>query len=181
LDLVEIMRALANAGDLGELEKAELELKRRQAEAAAEKAFFDDRLFQLRFAFETGALSLTSYRAALQRLLESVDTSTQQGKETFLQIQALIDGLAGDISDMSFNIPTAIRLPTLFEVRRALAADQMGVNYMDNRQVNVTVAVASVVELEKVLEAIDDAFGEGTAYEYRRSATGRAGIYAGGF
>lgn len=181
LDLVAVLAELANAGDLGELEKAELELKRAQAEAAAEKAFFDDRLFQLRFAFETGALSLDGYKAALTRLLESVDTSTQQGKETFLQIQSLIEGLTNDISDMAFNIPAEIRLPTLFEVRRALAADQMGVNYMDNRQVEVNVAVTSVADLEAVLRAVDDAFGESAIYQYSRSAPGGSGIYAGGF
>ena len=49
------------------------------------------RLFNLRFAFETGDMGLSSYIASLRRLLKGVDTTTQQGKEIFLEITNLID------------------------------------------------------------------------------------------
>lgn len=180
LELMRIMEALAQEG-LGELEKAQLELEKKKAEANALRQFYSDRLFQLQFDFETGAIGEDVYVNALKRLQETVDTSTRQGKEIWLEIEGLINGMAEDVGEFQFNIPAAIRLPTIFEVRRALAADQLGVNYMDNRQVNVNVDVSSEIDLQAVFDAIDDAFGEGTNYQFRRSATGGAAIYAGGF
>ena len=175
LDLVEIMRKLSQL-DLGPLEKARLELEKVQAEAAAEKAFFDDRLFQLRFDFETGEIGLSTYISSLRGLLENVDTSTKQGKEIFLEISSLIDSLTDDVSDFQFNIPSSIRLPTLFEVRRALAADQLGVTYQDNRTQTINLEVNDPLTLEQVILTIDRALGDVTGKEARRSAVGGAGI-----
>jgi hypothetical protein len=177
LELFRIAQELA-APDLGPLEKARLELEKKQAEIAHERAFFDDRLFQLQFLFETGAIGSSAYVAALQRLLEEVDTSTRQGKEIFLEIQGLIDGMTDDISDMQFNVPTSIRLPTLFEIRRSLAADQLGVNYQDNRQQDIDIHVDSSLDLEAVLQAL---LGAGIDAEAQRLASGGAGITIGAF
>lgn len=176
LDLLQVMEKL-QAPDLGPLERARLELERKNAEAAAQRAFFDDRLFQLQFAFETGEIGTAGYIAALQRLLEEVDLSTRQGQEIFLQIQGIIDGLTEDISDFRFNIPDQIRLPTLFEVRRALAADQLGVNYLDNRTQYVNLTVDDPLTLQQVLEAVESAFGSGS----QRVTAGAAGITIGSF
>lgn len=176
LDLVAVLEKLA-APDLGELERARLELERKNAEAAAERSFFDDRLFQLRFAFETGDIGTGAYVGALQRLLEEVDTSTQQGKEIFLQIQGIIDGLTDDISDLAFNVPTNIRLPTIFEIRRSLAADQLGVNYVDNRQQSINLEITDQLTLEQVLDALDSRISSGAS----RVPAGAAGITIGAF
>lgn len=175
LDLVEIMRQLSQL-DLGPLERARLQLQKLQARRAAEKAFFDDRLFQLRFDFETGEIGLNTYVSSLRRLLESVDTSTQQGKEIFLEISGLIESLTNDVSDFQFNVPTSIRLPTIFEIRRALAADQLGVNYMDNRTQSLEIQVSSEVDLNALIRALDATFGDITSAEFRRSAPGGAGV-----
>ncbi len=172
LDLLSIMEKLT-APDLGPLEKARLELEKKNAEAAAKRAFFDDRLFQLQFAFETGEIGLSAYISSLEKLLETVDTSTQQGKEIFLQIQGLIDSLSDDVSDLAFNIPSTIRLPTLFEIRRDLAADQLGVNYLDNRQQNINIIVSDSVSLEEVIRVVEDAFG---SIEANRTSAGAAGV-----
>ena len=85
------------------------------------------------------------------------------------------------MGEMQFNIPSEIRLPTLFEVRRAMAADQLGVNYMDNRTQNVTVEVSNAVELEAVLRVMDNHYGSTSEIQFRRSAVGAAGITPGGF
>jgi hypothetical protein len=176
LDLLLIMEKL-QAPDLGPLEKARLELERKNAEAAAKRAFFDDRLFQLEFAFETGEIGLSAYIGALEKLLSTVDVSTQQGKEIFLEIQSLIESLADDASDMAFNIPASIRLPTLFEVRRALAADQLGVNYQDNRVQDININVSDEISLQAVLDALDAAYGKAP----QRVTPGAAGITTGPF
>jgi hypothetical protein len=180
LDLVEILRKL-QIPDLGELEKARLELERRNAEAQLQQAFFDDRLFQLRFQFETGELGTSAYVAALRRLQEEVDLSTQQGMEIFLQIEGIINGLTDGLNNMAFNIPTSIRLPTLLEVRRSLAADQLGVNYQDNRTIYVTLDISSTVDLEEALAVIENAFGSADAAQGLASAPGQFAFTIGGF
>jgi hypothetical protein len=176
LELIRIAEALT-APDLGPLEKARLELEKRQAELAHERAFFDDRLFELQFAFETGAIGTSAYIAALQRLLSEVDTSTRQGKEIFLEIQGLIDSLSDDITDMQFNVPSSIRLPTIFEIRRSLAADQLGVNYVDNRQQSITIEASDALSLEEILQAVVDSIDSGAT----RTTAGAAGITIGAF
>jgi hypothetical protein len=176
LDLIAILERLA-APDLGKLERAKLRLEKKNAKARAKAAFFDDRLFELQFAFETGDIGTAAYISALQRLLEEVDVSTRQGKEIFLRIQDTIDGLTEDMQDFQFNVPESIRLPTIFEIRRSLAADQLGVNYVDSRQQNIQIMVNDSLSLEKVLIAVEKAFGK----EPSRSTAGAAGITLGAF
>jgi len=171
LDLVAILEQLA-APDLGPLEKATLELEKKNAEAAAKGAFFDDKLFGLNFQFETGDIGLSQYINALRSLLETVDTTTDQGKKIWLEINGLIEGLEGDVADMQFNIPGSIRLPTLFEVRRSLAADQLGVNYQDNRTQLINLTIDDPLTLAEVLAAIEDAFGA----DVQRVTAGNVGV-----
>ena len=171
LDLIAIAQKL-KAPDLGDLEKARLELEQKNAEMAAVKAFYDDRLFNLKFDFDRGTITKGQYIAALQKFLAEVDTSTQQGKELWIQINGLIEGMTGDLSDMKFNIPGEIRLPTLFEVRRSLAADALGVNYQDNRQQDITFYVASDVDIAKVAEAVNEGLGAQAVSASARFAPG---------
>jgi len=116
------------------------------------------------------------YISALQALLLQVDTSTHQGKEIFLEIQALIDGLTEDIGDMAFNIPGSIRLPTLFEVRRAVQADALGVNYLDNRQIDVRVNVQTVADMGEILAALGGSLGADITVDASRVTAGNAGL-----
>jgi hypothetical protein len=180
LDLVSILEKLA-APDLGELERKRLEVERINAEARAKQEFFSNQLFELQFGFETGEFGTSAYISALERLLAEVDTSTTQGKEIFLQIQSVIDGLTNDVSNLAFNIPGAIRLPTLFEIRRSLAADQLGVNYQDNRAQEINVFVSDEVDVQDVISAIEGSFGGSIDLESQRLATGGTGITIGSF
>lgn len=163
--------------DLGPAERAAREVEFRNAEAARIAAEFENGLFNLRFQFERGDIGTQEYIAGLRAMLAEVDTSTRQGKELWIQINGLIESMTEDISNAAFNIPGQIRLPTLFEVRRAVQAEALGVNYLDNRQQNITVNVSSEVELAAVLEAISNSFD----VEEARLAPGGAGITIGGF
>lgn len=178
---LQLIAGKLQAPDLGDLEKAQLMLEQQRAEMAAEQAFFSTELFNLRFLSETGQLGTGAYVSALQSLLSQVDTTTQQGKEIFLEIQSLIDGMTEDVSDMAFNVPTAIRLPTLFEVRRALAADQLGVNYMDNRQLDISINVRDATDVEELVQILATSIGATITPTAGRYATGGAGITLGGF
>ncbi len=172
INLAEVIAKLANP-DLGEVERARLELEKANAENAREQAYFNNELFNLRFLSETGQIGTAAYISSLQALLAQVDTSTQQGREIFLQIQSIIDGLTSDISNMQFNVPGSIRLPTLFEVRRALEADSLGVNYMDNRTQQFTFYVSETIDLDTVVDIVN-----GPAVN--RSAPGSATLTLGG-
>lgn len=165
------------APDLGDLDRRRAELELFQADMEKTKAFFDDRLFQLQYMVDTGQLGEGGYLNALKQLQAQTDTTTRQGQEIWQQIQGLIEGLVNDTQNLAFNIPTEIRIPTLFEVRRALAADQMGVNYQDNRQMDIRVEVSDQLTLDAVLQSIDNAFSLDT----RRNAPGNFRLAIGGF
>lgn len=181
LDLQLVAEKL-QAPDLGGLEEAQLLLEKQRGEMQAERAFFSTELFNLRFLTETGQLGQGAYLNALRGLLSQVDTTTQQGKEIFLEIQGLIDGLTEDVSDLAFNVPTAIRLPTIFEVRRALAADQLGVNYMDNRQMDIIVNVRDATDVEALVASLGNALGTGGITSTAgRFAPGASSLTLGGF
>lgn len=180
IDLAEVMLNLANP-DLGELERAKLTLQKNQAQNSLQKSFFDNALFELNFLSETGKLTSGAYVQSLRNLLSQVDITTTQGKEIFLQIQGVIDGLTNDLSNVAFNIPTAIRLPTLFEIRRALTADQLGVNYQDNRLQSITIHANTAVDVANLVGLISNQLGDSVTLASSRLATGGASFTIGGF
>ena len=157
------------------MERAAAELEAKNAESALIQAQYNDKLFDLRFQHESGKLGTNAYVEALKGMLASVDTSTHQGKQLWLQINGLIEGLTDDISNQAFNIPGQIRIPTLFEVRRAVQAEALGVNYMDNRQQDINVYVSDDVQLSALMETIAGVF----EIEQARFAPGGAGITLG--
>lgn len=173
-NVISISRAL-QVPDLGEVEKAALDLELKNAQAARISASFNDGLFNLKFQFERGDIGLNGYIESLRGMLGQVDVSTRAGKELWLQINSLIEGLVSDISGQAFNIPGEIRIPTLFEVRRAVQAEALGVNYLDNRQQNINVYVSDEVQVAAVFEAIAGAF----EVDDVRNAPGGAGITLG--
>lgn len=179
-NLAEIIEKLSPERNLGDLEKAQLELDKAKAEAALYRGQVEDELFNLKFQFDTGALGLGGYLSALRSMRDAIDTTTHQGKELWQQINSLIEGLQGS-ANQAFNIPTEIRLPTLFEVRRALAADQLGVNYQDNRTQEVNVFVSDEVDTAQFLEQLDGVLGTSFAKDVRRSAPGMATLTLGSF
>ena len=163
----------------GDLEKARAALAVKEAEMADIAAFYSDRLFTLKFDFDRGAISKGQYIASLQKFLSEVDTSTRQGKELWQEINGLIEGMSSDLSDMQFNIPGEIRLPTLFEVRRSLTADALGVNYQDNRQQDIRIYVDSDVDVAKVANAVNEGLGSQAATASARYAPGSATLTLG--
>jgi len=158
--------------DLAKAEREAAELNLKNAEAARLAAVYNDALFSLKFDFEFGNIGESQYIAELKKMLDSVDLATDAGKKLWIQINGLIEGMTDDLSNQAFNIPGQIRIPTLFEVRRAVQAESYGVNYLDNRQQDINVYVSDEVQLDAVFEAISGAF----EVEDARYAPGGAGI-----
>jgi hypothetical protein len=164
----------------GDLEKIQAEIDLAEAESRAQREFYDRRLADLDFLYQTDQIGQSQYIAALRALQGGIDRTTRQGEELWREIELQIRGLQEDASQ-AFNIPTEIRLPTLFEVRRALAADALGVNYQDNRQQEINVFVSDDVDVNSVIDAINSAFGGSIDLEAQRLSSGGAGITIGGF
>lgn len=179
LDVQLAQQKLAQAN--GPLEKLAAEKALSEAQNAAQKAFYDRRLADLDFLYRTDEIGKAQYIAALRTLQASIDRTTRQGEELWRSIELQIRSLSDQAANMAFNIPTDIQLPTLFEVRRALAADSLGVNYQDNRQQDINLFVSSDVDLDLVLQAINDRFGSSIDVDSTRLAAGNAGITIGGF
>jgi hypothetical protein len=178
LDVQAAQEALRSAR--GEIEKLDAEISLREAESRAQREFYDRRISDLDFLFQTDQIGRSQYISALRALQGGIDRSTRQGEELWREIELQIRGLM-DSADQAFNIPTEIRLPTLFEIRRALAADALGVNYQDNRQQEINVFVSDEVDVNAVIAAIESAFGGSIDLEAQRLASGGAGITIGGF
>lgn len=177
-NIISLTQQLQNEA-LGDLERLKLQDQLRRAEQNLMTESFNQVLSDLDFAFQMGEIGLSGYINQLRALAGSVDTSTREGLELWQSIQLKIKNLVeGTNNALQFNIPTEIRLPTLFEVRRALAADSLGVNYQDNRQQDIRVEVNSVVELEELLAVLDGRYGAGNVNVI---APGAAGLTAGAF
>lgn len=179
LDVAAAQDALKQAN--GPLEKLQAEIDLANAEASAQQAFYDRRIDDLDFLFQTDQIGRAQYIAGLRALQAGVDRTTRQGEEIWRDLELQIRSLTDQAADLSFNIPTEIRLPTLFEVRRALAADQMGVSYMDNRQMDITIEVRDATDLGTILATITGSIGGGIVPAAGRFATGAAGLTLGAF
>ncbi len=173
-DFIRISREL-QIPDLGDAERAAKELELKNSEAARISASFNDGMFNLKFQFERGTIGQSEYISALRGMLDATDLTTTQGMQLWMQINSLIEGLTDDLSGAAFNIPGQIRIPTLFEVRRAVQAEALGVNYVDNRQQDIHVHVSSDLQLSAVLDAIEGVFEVQAA----AMAPGGAGITLG--
>lgn len=178
LDVHAAQEALRHAG--GDLEKLEAQKSLAEAESRAQREFYNRRLSDLDFLFRTDQIGRGQYIGALRALQGGIDRTTRQGEELWREIELQIRGIV-DSANEAFNIPTEIRLPTLFEVRRALAADALGVNYQDLRQQEINVFVSDNVDVDAVFAALESSFGGSIDLEAARLAQGGAGITIGGF
>lgn len=164
----------------GSLEKLRAEKDLAETEARAQREFYNRRVADLDFLFQTDKIGRSQYIAALRELQAGIDRTTDQGEQLWRDIELQIRSLM-DSADQAFNIPTDIRLPTLFEVRRALEADALGVNYQDNREQQINIFVSDDVDLENVIDQIESAFGGSIDVEAARNASGGAAITIGAF
>src|SRR5204862_6686068 len=79
----------------------------------------------------------------------------KEQRELMLSIKQLRDQ-AGQ--DLQFNIPSEIKLPTLYEVRRSLQTPE-GQGYNDNRQVSVVMHVNNGMDQAAASKWLTDTVG----------------------
>lgn len=143
------------------------------ADKAAKDAVFQDRMDEYKWLLDMGRISKSQYINYLEGLKSTLIPGTKQFKDLELTIKQLKDDVGGDLQA---NLPTSLRLPTLYEVRRFDQTPQMGtgyagIGYQDNRQVSINVEIndASQDTASIVVKTLEDALGTGrNGYGQRR-------------
>lgn len=173
--------AQANGAGVAEINALKAEVVR--AEANARDTKFNKELADIQYLIdiaakgtETGAILVAIQR--LQAMAKLATNTEEQNRQIALQIRRLNDQLS---ADMSLNIPDEIKLPTLYEVRRANQesgnrdkpmGDVMqapgggtGRSYVDARNVTVIINESKdgATMMTKIIEAIGGASRNGVA------------------
>jgi hypothetical protein len=120
-----------------------------------------DRLGDLEYMYEFDKLTATAYIAQLKLELKKIPESNKEARR---DIERRIKSLRDEMSaDLTFNIPTDINLPTLYEARRGRGETAAGNDgkgsgsYQDNRRIQVVVDGAQ--DPVAVAQAVVDAIG----------------------
>lgn len=121
----EQIEAAQNALNSLDREALSLDNDLTRAVADAERALFDQRLGDFQTDLDLGRITRVEYIAALEQMLANVEGNTRQAKEMRDQIELALKA-ARDELDGQFNLGD-IKLPTPFEVRRAIQAQTAGV------------------------------------------------------
>jgi len=137
------------------------------ADKAAKDAVFQERQDEYKWLLDMGRITKSQYINYLEGLKSTLVPGTKQFKELELSIKQLKDDVGGDLQA---NLPTSLRLPTLYEVRRfdqtatsSGATSAAGIGYQDNRNVSVEITVneASSGSTEQIVSVLNDALGVG--------------------
>ena len=145
------------------------------ADKAAKDAVFQERQDEYKWLLDMGKISKSQYIDYLEGLKSTLIPGTKQFRDLELSIKQLKDDIGGDLQA---NLPTSLKLPTLYEVRRfdqtgasSGGATAGGVGYQDNRQVaiNVNIDGASQDVAGQVVQAMQEFAGiQNNGYGVRR-------------
>ena len=124
------------------------------AEANKKQVARNDRLSIIDFQLATEQRTVQSAIAEMQAILDTMDAGTAEYRDLYMKIYDLKKQASGD---MAFNLPTDIRLPTLYEARRLNTAGGSA-NY-DQRNVNVTMYVNNGMDEQRAGQFLADSLG----------------------
>jgi hypothetical protein len=109
----------------------------------------DDIDFNLQMERISTAQAISQYQARLD-MADALGLTEKERRNLLLKLKGLRDSLG---QDFQFNLPSDIRLPTLYEARRL---NQSPGGYQDNRNVNITVTANNTVDAQGALDVIVD-------------------------
>jgi len=144
------------------------------ADKAARDMVINEKLDEYKWLLDMGQITQSQYIKYLESLQSTLAPGSKQFKDLALTIKQLKDGISGDLQA---NLPTSLRLPTLYEVRRfdqtgaSSGGATAGIGYQDNRQVSIQIEVNNADQDTQgiVLQTIEDALGTGrNGYGARR-------------
>lgn len=136
------LNAAREAGLKGaQLDAAKAEVVRAQNNLVSTQR--NDRLGDLAYLYEFDKITAQAYIAALRLELSKIPESNKEARrEIERRIKSLRDEMS---SDLNFNIPNEIRIPTLYEARRlneTASRGPAGTTYQDNRTQQVIITDA---------------------------------------
>lgn len=147
----------AKAGGAGQSEIATMQAALVRSQTALTTESRNDRIGDLDYLYEFDRITASRYIELLRSELMRIPESNKNARrEIERKIKALREEMS---SDLQFNLPGELKLPTLYEIRRADQAGQMGGggSYQDNRIVTVNVNQAN--DPAGVVNAVTDALG----------------------
>ena len=159
--LAELESARANlAAADSPFEQAKASLDVRNAEANAEQAAFQQRIGDLQTNEQLGRLSFNTYMSYLQSerdRLAAIGNRTRQQQDQLNEVDKLMQAAAEQMSGQ-FNLGD-IKLPTVYEVRRAVGAQLGAYNQGSQQTVYQSTVTISGVDFGAVVGYLQSAMG----------------------
>lgn len=148
-------------------------------EKQLQDTMLNEKMDEYKWLLDMGKITQSQYINYLEALQSTLAPGSKQFKDLALTLKQLKDNISGDLQA---NLPTSLRLPTLYEVRRfdqtgassGGATALGGIGYQDNRvvqpgAVNITVNGGDANVAEKVAAAVNEVIGtNNTGYGVRR-------------
>jgi len=122
--------ALAHGG-AGSAEAINAQAEVVTTEAAQRDAIFNDKLGTIDFNMEMGRMTSSAAIDQLKEMLKQTNLTRDQRRQLLLKIKGLQDDVRNALTGSGFNI-SDIKLPTAYQVRRALALDKYNTFVTDN-------------------------------------------------
>lgn len=121
--------------------------------AAVRDADLQKREEDIQFALDMEQITTGQAIAQFEALLQIPNLTAEQTRNILRTIKQLRDQLS---QDLQFNLPTELRLPTLYEARRL---NQGAGGYQDNRQVSVTMYISNGMDQRQAEQMLNNALG----------------------
>lgn len=149
----------------GSAEAASAEATEARARQQAESAMVGEQISDLDFQRQMGQISSNEYIKGLQAILNAGIVNKQTRQQLMLKIRGLQEELRNELTSSGFNIPTEIKLPSAFEVRRSLGLNPMGQqssgsNMVTNTAVTNNTTVNNTVATPAMVEAVSQRVAE---------------------
>lgn len=131
-----------------------------QKRAALTQAQVTEDLSRLSYESHIHKISDNAYIAGLQEILRTKKLSTDQRRQVLTQIYDLQNQASNSSSGLSLNVGQ-IKLPTIYEIRRAIAGGQgaSSAATVINNSPTISVMVAKQSDVAHVVDAIDKTLG----------------------
>jgi len=162
LEVLAAQRHIDNARERGnKMDEIAAQTEKVNADANLISTTISTRSAKVDTALGLERISTQGAIAELQ-LLQKIPGETQDQVD---QLQLKINALRKSASaNLAFNIPSDIKLPTLYEVNRASQSVDRGIGYNDQRQININVTANNQSDLNSMAQTFASQFSGGSVF-----------------
>lgn len=132
------------------------------ADKAAKDAVFNERQEEYKWLLDMGQISKSQYINYLEGLKSTLIPGSKQFRDLELAIRQLKNDIGGDLQA---NLPTSLRLPTLYEIRRmnqgtSFSSANGASSYSDNRSLTTgPITIASGMDFQTFMNMLAQFMG----------------------